>query len=273
MTSGDSSRPSAKPPTSQWVDGDCSRQSAALPTSLWVVGIVVALPEELSTLTGHKPAQGECLAIADNILLAYSGAGPINAGKSANFLIGKGVDGLISWGCAAALSSDLNPGDLVIPEQILSEQRLAFSTDKAWLQHLRQCLLPEKLTLTTGSLAESSRIVADSGEKQLTYRQTGAVALDMESAAVIKAAQQANIPCLAIRAIVDPAGMDLPRAVVQSLNAQGRTELPKLLRFLLTHPWEIPALIKLGLNFNAARKTLKIVAKQLNILIDFKNRA
>jgi adenosylhomocysteine nucleosidase len=41
------------------------------------------------------------------------------------------------------------------------------------------------------------------------------------------------------------------------------------LRFLATHPWEAPSLIKLGLHFHAAQKTLKIIAKQLNEIIVF----
>lgn len=246
---------------------DSIQQSATNTSYARVCGIVVALPEELATLTGQKLAQGECVRMAENILLGFAGAGPINADQAARKLIDQGANCLISWGCAAALAPQLKPGDLVVPEQVLSEQQ-AYNIDSQWSQHLQKTMGPQ-LNLFTGALAESGSIVAGSADKQRIHRNSGAVALDMESAAVVKAAHQANLPCLVIRAIADPVTMDLPQAVVHALNSQGRVELGKLLRFLLVHPWEIPALIKLGLHFNAARKTLKKVAKQLNEIIHF----
>jgi adenosylhomocysteine nucleosidase len=91
----------------------------------------------------------------------------------------------------------------------------------------------------------------------------------MESGAIAKVAVEANLPCLVLRAIADPVSMSLPHAVVFALDEQGRVHIGKLLRYLLTHPWEIPGLIQLGWHFRAAQKTLKIIAKQLNEIILF----
>lgn len=248
---------------------DETERSAPTEAPLPIVGIVVALPEEAASLTSEKLIQGECFELNRKVLIVYSGAGALNAANAATLLIDKGVVGLISWGCAAALAANLQPGDLVAPERIISEQQDYFS-DKQWLRHLEN-LLSTEAPLKSGALADSSRIVAASADKLSINRQTGAIALDMETAAVFRIAAQAGLPCLAIRAIADPVAMTLPQAVVQSLNAQGRVELAKLLRFLLTHPWEIPALIKLGLHFNAALKTLKIAAKRLNDIVTFNN--
>lgn len=244
-------------------------ESATSYIPTWIAGIIVALPEELATLSSCKITQGECIALNDNILLVYAGAGPVNAEQATQLLIGKGVNCLISWGCAAALSKQLKPGDLIVPERVLSEANIVYQTDKIWLQHF-QSLLAGKRVLSTGTLTESSRIVALNSDKVYIRQKTGADALDMESAAVFRSGQRAGLPCLAVRAIADPVNMDLPQAVVNSLNSQGRIELTKLLQFLLTHPWEIPALIKLGLHFNAAGKSLKIVANQIGEIINFK---
>lgn len=228
-------------------------------------GIVVALPEELTTLTSRKLARGECIPLGDDILLAYAGAGPLNAEQAAKNLIVKGADRLVSWGCAAALDSQLRPGQLVIPESVQLDQQ-SYETDKRWSHKLR-CRLSQKLTVVGGGLLSTSRIIAASSEKQRLQRETGAIALDMESAAVAKVAQQANLPCLVLRAIADPAAMSLPQAVVVALDDQGLVSLPRLLRHLLLRPWQIPALIRLGLHFASARKTLKTLAKQLNEII------
>jgi adenosylhomocysteine nucleosidase len=63
--------------------------------------------------------------------------------------------------------------------------------------------------------------------------------------------------------------MDLPKAVVHALNEQGQVEMSKLIRFLVMHPWELLVLIKLGIHFHAAQKTLKTTAKYLNEVIQF----
>lgn len=241
------------------------------PQTVWIVGIVVALPEELVTLTKDKFLQGEYIALNENILVAYAGAGATNAESAVNLLVGKGANALISWGCAAGLSTQLKPGDLIIPKQVRSEQQQTLEANKEWLKHL-QSLFANRITLITDLLVESSCIVGSSIEKQRIHQETGALALDMESVAVFKAAYRLNIPCVAIRAIADPVNMNLPQAVVHALNTDGRVEMNKLLWYLLRHPSEIAGLIKLGLHFNAATKTLRIIANQINDIINFKKQ-
>jgi hypothetical protein len=138
-----------------------------------------------------------------------------------------------------------------------------------WHQHVKALLLEYKprFVLHCGSLLESKTLVSTSREKQQLHQQTNAVALDMESVAVAKVAQAHALPFLAIRAIADPVTMDLPKAIGHALNAQGDVELGKLLKFLLWHPSELKGLITLGQHFNAAKRTLKLVAKELEHLL------
>jgi adenosylhomocysteine nucleosidase len=232
-----------------------------------IIGIVVALPEEVSTLTRAKPAQGDCVAISEKILLCFAGAGPINAERATQNLINQGATHLISWGCAAALSPDLKPGHLVLASGIKSDNQ-HFNSDADWIKHLHQLLSPS-LSLSAANLAASKQLVASSQEKQQIFQQTGAIALDMESGAIAELAQTNGLAFVAIRAIADPASMNLPNAIAHSLNDNGQVVLTRLLTYLISHPWEIPCLIKLGLHFNAAQKTLKTVALQLNAFVNF----
>ncbi|TPQ25090.1 phosphorylase [Methylomonas koyamae] len=225
-------------------------------------GIVVALPEELATLTNRKLARGECFSLSNDVLVAYAGAGPHNAAEAARLLIAKGADRLISWGCAAALAPELRPGQLVIADRIFFDQQI-YEADKCWSDKVSS-RLGEKLAVGNGKLVTETRIVALSEDKQAIHRNTGAMALDMESGAIAKVASQSNLPCLVLRAIADPVALDLPPAVSRAMNEQGQVELGKLLRHLALHPWEVPALVKLGLHFHAAEKTLKTIARHLN---------
>lgn len=229
------------------------------------IGIVVALPEELSTLTTNKLAKGDYLALSDKILVAYAGAGSINAQAAAELLIAQGATRLISWGCAGALSDVLKPGDLVIADQLISTQALKTTTDLAWCARVSS-LLATHLTVHTGALADSTHIVATQREKRQLHKQHGALAVDMESNAIARVAQQHQLPFIALRAIADPVTMDLSPAISYALNAQGEVVILKLLAYLLRHPFEIIGLLTIAKHFNAAMKTLKSVAKQLDKL-------
>jgi len=234
-----------------------------------ITGIVVALPEELTTLTSKRIDKGHCVFIADKLLVAYSGAGAKNASAAAELLISKGATQLISWGCAAALSPALEPGDLVLADTLIDVDDVDLAINNTWLHHARQ-LLAQLPRLHTGRLAESANIISSSKEKQQLQAFTQALAADMESVAVAKTAAQKSLPFLAIRTIADPANMDLPQAIARAVNAEGDIVMSRLLLSLVLHPTELPRLIRLGMYFNAAKSTLKRVSQRLDELADFK---
>ena len=232
-----------------------------------ITGIVIALSDEINSLTDKKIAKGDCVFINDNTLVYCSGTGPDNAKKASQYLINKGASRLISWGCAAALAPELRPGDLVLADSLCSEQQEQLPLSSSWLQFTHQHL--SALTPLLGLLAESSTLVARSEDKKIRYQQSSAIALDMESIAIAKIARQNNLPMLVIRCIADPVTMSLPNAVAHAMNTEGDVALGKLLSHLFLHPSELPNLIKLGLHFNAAKNKLKLVAKQIDIIVGF----
>jgi hypothetical protein len=62
-----------------------------------ITGILVALPEELRTLTKSRIQQGECVAMSENTLITLTGSGPTNAANGAQNLLSQGATQLISW--------------------------------------------------------------------------------------------------------------------------------------------------------------------------------
>jgi adenosylhomocysteine nucleosidase len=231
-----------------------------------LLGIVVALPEELPTLTSKKIPP----SALNSVLVICSGAGGENARKAAETLVSNGATHLISWGCAAALSPELKSGDLTLADSLLDTQHVQITIDSAWHAQVKNSLA-KSLSVHTGTLLESLQIVALSSDKKQLHTKTNAIVLDMESVAIAKVAQEKNLPFLAIRAIADPVTMDLPKAVSVAMNDKGKVLISPLLKYLLLHPSELPALIKLGLHFSAAKKTLKHVATQLDTIINFSN--
>lgn len=233
-----------------------------------ITGIVVALPEEISTLTSKKIDKGCIISLSENILVAYSGAGSKNAQKASQALLNQGAERLASWGCAAALAPNLKPGDLVIAKQLIDADLQPIDIQSAWLQQTVN-LLKQYTVVFSDRLTESRSIVADSKDKAKIHQQSQAIALDMESIAIAKTAVQAGKPFMAIRAVADPANMDLPSAISYAMNDEGVVIITKLLLFLLVHPQELPGLIKLGLHFNAAKNKLKLIAQHLDTISDF----
>ncbi|MGR9072084.1 MAG: phosphorylase family protein [Gammaproteobacteria bacterium] len=234
-----------------------------------LTGIVVALPEEIGTLTHSKIATGCFHSLSPRILIACSGAGPENAFNAADRLIERGADRLVSWGCAAALDGELKPGDLAIPGELISESGRIFTPHQGWRRQIVR-LLEEKRTLYSGRLSESSTVVSSHEKKSILRDRDRSGVLDMESAAVAKAAAAHGIPFVAIRAIADTASMNLPNAVSKSMNADGIVCLPNLLFHLAGNPSEIPALVRLALSFHSAKKTLRSVAARLDTIAGFK---
>jgi len=236
-----------------------------------ITGIVVALAEELSTLTSTKLTQGSSLFISNNVLVVYSGTGSVNASSATEQLIAQGATKLISWGCAAALSESLKPGDLILANQLIStneSKQFFLNVCANWHRQTTE-LLASFVKVNSGCLAESKRIVSSSEDKKKIHINTNAVALDMESIAIAQVANQHALPFLAIRVIADPVDMDLPLAITHSLNQQGDVVLRKLLCYLASHPFELPRLIRLGLYFNSAKKTLKLIAKHIDVVTLF----
>ncbi len=227
-----------------------------------ITGIVVALPEELRTLSKVKLAQGECMQLSANTLVMLAGTGPKNASKASLELIAQGAQQLISWGCAGALAPYLKAGDLIIPNAILSQDNTSLTTQKHWREQLIKILDPS-LKCYNGSLLESTTVISLAQDKTLQFKRSNALAVDMESAAIARIAAQTDLPFIAIRSIVDSAQFNLPKAIHYALNDSGIVVIPKLIKYLCLHPSELVPLIQLGLHFKAAGHTLKQLARQL----------
>jgi adenosylhomocysteine nucleosidase len=217
------------------------------------LGIVVATTAEAQSLTKHPLASGD-------VLLQVCGIGAKRAHLAARTLLEKGATSLLSWGTAGGLIPELSPGSLVLPKNIIAVDGSLYSVDATWHESL--CIqLRGKLNLHEGSLAESTTIVTSPAEKVTLFQQTGAIAVDMESAAVAAEAQRAGVPFMAIRSVSDPVGMTFPQSTLTSLDEFGKLRPLRLLKALARNPVELFALVRLGRNFRVAQSTLVIVAR------------
>jgi adenosylhomocysteine nucleosidase len=221
---------------------------------------VVALPAEGRTVIRQRLTFDTLQELPGGHWLTVSGAGPGRAGEAANRLLDREVDGLVSWGCAAATVHHLRPGHLILPALILGENGESHPADPAWRARL-SIRMPEELVSHAGPLRESATVVPTHAAKTAIHAATGSIAVDMESGAIARTALANNLPFLAIRAIADPAAMDFPGAVSRALNPRGDVRILTLLAQLARHPREAGELIALGRAFGAALRTLHRVRR------------
>ena len=98
--------------------------------------------------------------------------------------------------------------------------------------------------------------IASASDKHDLHRQTGAIAVDMESQVVARAAELHGVPLAAIRVVVDPVERTIPRSALAGARPDGTIDPLAVMRSLLRYPRDLAGLIRLSLDTRAARATL-----------------
>jgi len=219
----------------------------------------VALLAESRSLGPGARGGGEPAIIADGTLVIVSGVGLAAAAEGARRLTAAGIRALISWGMAGGLDPALAAGCLVLPREVIAPEGSVFATAHEWRERLSGAIAAHRVY--GGRLLTCREPLGSTEAKARAFRQTGAVAVDMESAAVAGVAASARLPFLAVRAIVDTAADELPRsAVAATTNDLSTLRITRVLGALARRPAELPVLIRLAGRYRAANRALSAVA-------------
>lgn len=231
------------------------------------VGICAALPQEARTLARVPPAAGTCLRLADGRLLAVAGVGARRARIGGTQLLDGGATALVSWGSAGALDPTLEAGALLLPQLVIAPDGRALLADRNWQERVVESL-DGRVSAHAGPLAQVGRVIRTPDEKRDLHRRSGAVAIDMESAALADLAREAGVPFLAVRAVTDTAGMTIPASITRAVDGTGRLRLARLLLGVLAGRGDVLTLLQLGRCFRMARTTLTALARTTALLSD-----
>ena len=149
----------------------------------------------------------------------------------------------MSFGIAGALSPDLRAGDVVISaEVVLDGQR--WRADEGFQDRVGE--LTREIGAYRGAVLGADAILATELAKSRAWTETGALAVDLESAVVARIASQAGIPFLVVRTIADTAFRELPPAALIPLSEAGTPNLARVLISLLRRPRQLGTLIGLA---------------------------
>ena len=230
-----------------------------------VTALVVALRAEARCVTSLPISLNKKVELNEETVLWLSGMGSKAAQTAAEQLCQQGVSGLVSFGVAGALDKRLKPGDLILPDVIYDNKLLPVALD--WRNRL-QSKLTHDITIVNGILANSSEILTTKQSKLDLALKTGACAVDMESGASAAVAESAQIPFIAIRAIVDPLDFSPPAALLSTVNPDGSANILPILKLILNRSVHISVLLEMAKGMRAACKTLSRVIQvtKTNIL-------
>ncbi|QHC35113.1 hypothetical protein [Komagataeibacter xylinus] len=208
------------------------------------LGIVVGMEAEAALIRPFLP----------HARFGLSGATLSGARQAVLDLLEGGVDALLSFGLAAGLDPALQPGAVVVPHNVLvnGERLPAAPALLSWLG-------AERADVVGGDLLHSDVIVTAATRKMALYRETGCVALDMESGVVAEMAAARKVPFAVLRVVCDPAERTLPPAAVVALRPDGSLAVGALARSIACNPFQIPALIRVGRDAGLARAAAKAV--------------
>jgi adenosylhomocysteine nucleosidase len=192
------------------------------------------------------------------VLLAGVGgaAGVRVTGVMTEFLDrGPGFDVCISSGLAGALRPEHLPGEVLVPRELRSHRvcggipssRLACDASLVELAGCCDAKIVE-------SFYTAERILISVAEKSALARMADAV--EMESFDVVKEACARGARAVAIRAVSDAAGEDLPLDFNRTLAGRGRVNVSKVLLQLARRPQALPQLLRFARQSRRAAESL-----------------
>jgi adenosylhomocysteine nucleosidase len=222
--------------------------------------ICFALKEEAAPF--RKMAAGK-----SGISILITGIGRQNAEKSVReFLLTNSPELVLTCGFAGGLNPDLKPGDVVFETSFARSSR----GDEAQIKIGNQSEPPyvgcnEKLADAGAKPAKffcADRIATTVAEKNILRAETGADAVEMESAAIHAVCRERGIPCTTVRVISDAASEDLPLDFNALLKPDKSLDHGKLAWAIARSPGKIGALLKLQKQTRfAAERLAEILSK------------
>jgi adenosylhomocysteine nucleosidase len=151
---------------------------------------------------------------------------------------------VVSAGACGALAPELAVGALVVPDTVLDGggRRFATTATRGVRRH--------------GALLTTTEVLADAAAKSRLWLETGALAVDMESAPILAWAAARGVPALVVRAVSDPASRGVPADLARVVHEDGRLRPMRAVSAVLARPRALADAMALRAGTAAALKTV-----------------
>ena len=175
-----------------------------------------------------------------------------------------GTDCLVSFGIAGGLAPGLGAGTVIVSGDVVSE-RQRWTVGPQYRDRLSE--FARNVAAVEGSVFGASSVFATQSEKRRAWAATGALAVDLESEIVARAAARFRIPFLVLRTVADTARRDLPPASLIPLAVDGTPNCSRVVAAVLRRPSQLAGLIGLAHETRRALSALVGPARALSVLV------
>lgn len=223
--------------------------------------ILAALKEEIRPIldgleieerVNYRPAlifRGEYLG--HEVIIAHTGIGAEKMQRAAAFCIGEyKPSACINIGYCGALTPHLSLGDIVIADNIVHETNGAAIATTFTID-----VSSQNFKIHRGTILTVDKVIQTPHEKAFLGTKFGAIALDMESAGMAKAASKGGIPFTCTRSVLDTMDMHLLK-YENLISDDGATSIPNVVANIIRRPQNITRLPHLHYCASKARETL-----------------
>jgi adenosylhomocysteine nucleosidase len=216
-----------------------------------MIGIIGAMEEEIGLYISQSGVEAyetyakmkfyRALMGDKQAVIVCSGVGKVNAAVATQILIDRfNVSKVVFTGLAGALVPYLQQGDLVVANYLVQYdvdltafgRRIGdlpsvgrmIEADPSLIQRITGAYdivfggLPDRPQMIVGTIVSGDKFISDKKTIAWLQREFGAVATEMEGAAVAQVCQMNDVPFLVIRTISDSAGEEAPREFNNSLK-------------------------------------------------------
>jgi adenosylhomocysteine nucleosidase len=190
--------------------------------------------------------------------VVLTGAGPRQAAAAVGNVIrsaGGSIHCCISSGLAGALRPEYRIGQVLAARTVLSgtvpddSTGRVLESSEALISFAAEC----GATLVN-RFYSAGRVVARALDKK--HLAAAADAVEMESFEILRQVRSCGIPAVAIRAVSDAAGEDLPLDMTDIFTQEGQVSIPRVLGQVARHPQSLPGLWRLGQQSKRAAESL-----------------
>ncbi len=191
-------------------------------------------PGRLNLLEG---VLGEDEAARD-VMVLYTGVGEDVAAKALSKVLLQVTPRLVLIsGTAGALTGRAKVGDIITAcnhgEESLQGYLWQIARDRAG----------PGIKVWHKPLHTAEQVISGAELRKRVGQETGAFAVDMESAALARVAKEKGLAHAAVRVISDELNDTMPLQYEIFMKEDGFLSRPRLAGYLLTHPWKTPGLI------------------------------
>ncbi len=241
-----------------------------------IIGLIAAMPEEtrpLLRLAGkyrkekmdgfqaYRFTFGE-----EKVLLVQSGMGLDNAAEAAHALVKAKPCIVVNFGFCGAVKAGPRVGDIMVAQRILLNKGELFSPQsgiveeeaKRLARSLADTFTDREFQVHGGAFVTTAEISSKAEMASLVPTWAPNPVLEMETAAVAKAAARGEVPILAVRGVSDDASEELGFSIAELTDSRMKIRLVKVLCTVARKPWILPQMLRLARNSKRAGENLAL---------------